>query len=333
MEQEMTRDTSFTDPGRKQRRQPFPSIQQSGHAELSGIIPVLPTPFKEDASLDLESLDRLIEHALTWGAQGIAILGSASEVEKLTAEEYETIAEVIARKIAGKLPLVMGLSAADAKMTVNHAMIARRMGATAVFAKPPAPTRVETAEAEALDYYLSIAQAADLPIMVQNFAPASGESGVISMESLARVVQADHRIRYVKEETPPPAGNGKITQIRRVLGEGVTIFSGLGGITLVDDLRRGAAGNMPGAVLVRPLVRIYEYYQQGKEEEADRLHSTILPLIVFRARWGYVAVTKAILRDLGILKSATVRPPAGGSLDEHAIGELRRLERVLSEHL
>jgi 4-hydroxy-tetrahydrodipicolinate synthase len=317
----------------KHEGHPLPPTREDQDNSLRGIIPVLPTPFKEDASLDLDSLDRLIEHALTWGAQGVAILGVASEVEKLTAEEYETIAERAARKVMGKLPLVVGVSAANTEAAVKSATIARRVGAGAVFAKAPIASQPETAEAEALNYFLSIAKAADLPVMVQNFALASGDTGVISMEALARVVRADHRIRYVKEETPPPAGNGKITQIRRVLGDGVTILSGLGGITLVDDLRRGATGNMPGSVLVRALVRVFEYWTQGKEEEADRLHSTILPLIVFRARWGNAVVTKAILQDLGVLRTATVRPPAGGSLDDQAIWELRRLERVLSEHL
>jgi len=317
----------------KHEGHPLPPTREDQDNSLRGIIPVLPTPFKEDANLDLDSLDRLIEHALTWGAQGVAILGVASEVEKLTAEEYETIAERAGREVMGKLPLVVGVSAANTKAAVKSATIARRVGASAVFAKAPAPSRPEAAEAEALDYYLAITKAADLPVMVQNFALASGDSGVISMEALARVVRADHRIRYVKEETPPPAGNGKITQIRRVLGDSVTILSGLGGITLVDDLRRGATGNMPGSVLVRALVRIFEYWTQGKEEEADRLHSTILPLIVFRARWGNAVVTKTILRDRGVLKTATVRPPAGGSLDDQALWELRRLERVLAEYM
>ena len=74
------------------------------NVRLRGIVPVLPTPFKEDGSLDRESLDRLIEHALTWKANGLAILGVASEVEKLTAEEYEAIAERAGQKIVGKGP-------------------------------------------------------------------------------------------------------------------------------------------------------------------------------------------------------------------------------------
>jgi 4-hydroxy-tetrahydrodipicolinate synthase len=310
-----------------------PSIADDRTARLRGIIPVLPTPFTDDGGLDLESLDRLIEHALTWGAHGLAILGVASEVEKLDAEEYRTIAEAAARKIAGRTPLVMGLRGATTQAAAQSAAIARHVGAHAVFAKAPAASRPEAAEAEALAYYLAIAQAADLPVMVQNFALAAGESGVIPLDALARVVRADPRIQYVKEETPPPAGNGKISQIRRALGEGVTVFSGSGGITLVDDLRRGASGCMPGAVLVRSLVRIHEHHAQGRGEEADRLQAEILPLIVFRARWGFAAVTKLILQELGILKTAKVRDPAGVGLDEQALWELRRLVRLLAAYV
>ena len=193
----------------------MPSTTDEPNTRLRGIIPVLPTPFPEDGSLDLESLDRLIEHALTWKASGLAILEVASEVEKLNAGEYTAIAERAARKIANKVPLVVGVSGANTKAAAQSAAIARRAGAHAVFAKAPAASRAEAAEAEVLDYYLTIAQAADLPVMVQNFALANGESGVISMDALTRVVRADHRIQHVKEETPPPAGNGKITQIKR----------------------------------------------------------------------------------------------------------------------
>lgn len=300
---------------------------------LSGIIPVLPTPFNEDGTLDLKSMECLVDHALAWRARGIAIHGVASEVEKLAPAEYEVVAKLVAQRIAGRLPLVMGVSGAEPGTAVRFAALARRLGAVAVFAKAPPPSRAEAAEQEAVGYYESIAEAADLPVAVQNFALAAGGSGVLTLDSMLRVVAADARIQYVKEETPPPAGNGKITQIRNAFGERVSILSGLGGITLVDDLRRGVAGNMPGAVLVRPLIDIYNLYRQGREEEADALHNRILPLIVFRARWGNATVTKTILKDMGILKTAAVRPPAGGALDDQALQELRRIEKGLSELL
>ena len=119
----------------------MPSTTGDPNTRLRGIIPVLPTPFREDGSLDLESLDRLIEHALTWKADGLAILGVASEVETLNAEEYKAIAENAARKIAGKAPLVVGVSGANTSAAAQSAALARRVGAHAVFAKAPRPPR------------------------------------------------------------------------------------------------------------------------------------------------------------------------------------------------
>jgi len=61
-------------------------------------------------------------------------------VEKLNAE-YTAIAERAARKIANKVPLVVGVSGANTKAAAQSAAIARRAGAHAVFAKAPAASR------------------------------------------------------------------------------------------------------------------------------------------------------------------------------------------------
>jgi dihydrodipicolinate synthase/N-acetylneuraminate lyase len=90
---------------------------------------------------------------------------------------------------------------------------------------------------------------------------------------------------------------------------------------------------MPGAVLVPALVRISQLFREGREAEADALHAAVLPLILFRARWGFVTVTKSILHERGVLRSAHVRAPVDGCLDEHARRELQRLTRALAEFL
>jgi 4-hydroxy-tetrahydrodipicolinate synthase len=296
---------------------------------LTGIIPVLPTPFTADGVLDRESLAGLLEHALTWETPGLAVLGVAGEAEKLTAEEHEAVAVVAGRAVAGKRALVVGVSAGDARAAGRHAACAGQAGAAVVFAKCPAASHPDAAEREAEDYFRVIADAAGVPVMVQSFAVAGSREGLMSLASLRRAADREPRIRYVKEETPPPEGNGRITRLRQALGERLAIFSGSGGITLVDDLRRGAVGCMPGGVLVRGLNRVWQLWSAGKTEEADALHDALLPLILFRARWGSVAVTKTVLHEDGILPSAHVRPPADGHLDAQARRELRRLVQQL----
>jgi 4-hydroxy-tetrahydrodipicolinate synthase len=293
------------------------------------VIPVLPTPFTPDGGLDREGLERLLEHALAWGTPGLAVLGVASEADKLTPQEWEAVATLAGCTMAGRAALVVGVSAGDTRTAARHAACARQAGAAAVFAKSPPPTRPDAAERELAQYFTAIADAAGAPVMAQSFAAAGSRDGLLSLASLRRVVEQEPRIRYVKEETPPPEGNGKITLLRQALGDRLAILSGSGGITLVDDLRRGAIGCMPGGVLVRGLLQVYELMVHGKREEADSLHAELLPLILFRARWGSVTVTKTILHESGILPSPCVRPPADGSLDAEALSELRRLARRL----
>jgi 4-hydroxy-tetrahydrodipicolinate synthase len=298
-------------------------------AGLRGIIPVLPTPFTPDGGLDRDGLERLFDHAVTWGASGLAVLGVASEADALSPAEYEAVVRLAGRRLAGRATLVVGVSGADPRSAARGAAAAGQAGAAAVFAKCPPPSGPGAGEREVVEYFGAIAEAAGVPVMAQSFAAAGSRDGILSLEVLRRVVAAEPRIRYVKEETPPPEGNGKITRVRQALGDAPAIFSGSGGITLPDDLRRGAVGCMPGAVLVRGLLHVFELMAGGKADEADALHAELLPLILFRARWGSVAVTKLLLHEAGILPSPHVRRPGEGPLDAEAQAELRRLARRL----
>jgi hypothetical protein len=72
-------------------------------ASLSGIFPIVVTPFHEDGSVDFESQDRLVEHLLEQGAHGLGLFGNASEGYTLAAEERATIMKRVARRVAGRV--------------------------------------------------------------------------------------------------------------------------------------------------------------------------------------------------------------------------------------
>jgi dihydrodipicolinate synthase/N-acetylneuraminate lyase len=72
-------------------------------ASLSGIFPIVVTPFHGDGSVDFESQDRLVEHLLEQGAHGLGLFGNASEGYTLAAEERATIMKRVARRVAGRV--------------------------------------------------------------------------------------------------------------------------------------------------------------------------------------------------------------------------------------
>ena len=51
---------------------------------MSGIIPPLVTPLKDNDTLDVEGLERLIEHLIAGGVHGLFILGTTGEEQSLS---------------------------------------------------------------------------------------------------------------------------------------------------------------------------------------------------------------------------------------------------------
>ena len=66
--------------------------------EIGGVLPVLVVPFKKDATIDFESIPRLVEHCLSNEIQGLVIFGLASELYKLTDSERVEILKMLYRK-------------------------------------------------------------------------------------------------------------------------------------------------------------------------------------------------------------------------------------------
>ncbi|MCS7072704.1 MAG: dihydrodipicolinate synthase family protein, partial [Anaerolinea sp.] len=77
---------------------------------LRGVIPILPVPFHPDETIDEDGLRAVARAELQLQPQGIGIGGFASEAYKMTDAERLRCAEIVADEIAGRAPLVIGLS-------------------------------------------------------------------------------------------------------------------------------------------------------------------------------------------------------------------------------
>ena len=73
----------------------------------------------------------------------------------------------------------------------------------------------------------------------------------------------------------------QVEQLVHVLGKQMLVFNGRGGIELVDSLRAGCAGLIPAPELIDRQVQIYQFWRKGLLEEAEKLQTAILPMIVF----------------------------------------------------
>ncbi|MEJ1160554.1 dihydrodipicolinate synthase family protein [Prosthecomicrobium sp. N25] len=286
--------------------------------KLSGVFPVLPTPFAEDGSIDPAALGPIVAFVLEAGADGVVYPGMASEVETLAPEERALLVAEVGRLVGGRVPLIVGASDADPGRAAARAEEGRRAGARAAMIMAPAGNGPDVAKHVA--FYAAVAAATDLPIMLQN-APQPMGAG-LSPEAVAEIVRAVPAIRFVKEETLPCGQH--VTALLAAVGDRLDgVFGGAGARYVMDELARGAAGTMPASELTDVHVALVRAFRAGDRAIARRLYARSLPLLLVQAVFR-VRLTKAVLAARGLLRSTHARA-AGPRFDAHDGEELEAL--------
>jgi 4-hydroxy-tetrahydrodipicolinate synthase len=285
---------------------------------LSGVFPVLPTPFAAGGAPDEAAFLRLADWALAQGVDGIVFPGMASEVETLTPDERAALVAALGRRIGGLLPFIVGASDADPARAAARAVEGKAVGASAAMIMAPAAFGSDVAKHIA--FYRAVAGAADLPLMLQNAPPPMGAG--LAPEAVAEIARAVPAVRYVKEETMPCGQH--VTRIRAAAGAAVdAVFGGAGARYVVDELARGAAGTMPALEIADVHVRLMRAWRAGDVAAARRLYNASLPLLVFQMVFR-VRATKEVLRRRGLLAETGARA-AGPKLDAGDHAELQAL--------
>ncbi len=286
---------------------------------LRGCIPILITPFNDDGSLDLPGLEREIDWVLAEGAAGVACLAIASEGYKLTESERDEVVRTTVRQAAGRVPVVASADGPGEEPAIDRARRAAQLGADALMVLPP--YFVKPGPDALVSYYSRIADAAQVPIMVQDAPQLTGVA--MSATLWARMAETIPGLRYVKAEGTPQGGT--ISETRRLVGDRLGIFCGWGGLSLLDSLERGAVGNMPAPNFTRYFTDVQRLWEAGEREAAEGLFDSGLPFVLWTMQSidHSVASAKEELRRRGVIASARLRQPAT-LLDEIARGQLTR---------
>lgn len=293
---------------------------------MRGCIPVLVTPFAEDGSLDLASLEREIDWVIAEGAAGVACVAIASEGYKLTEDERDTVIHTTVRHVAGRVPVVASADGPGEEPAVSRAQRAARLGADALMVLPP--YFVKPGPDALVSYYTRVAEAAGIPIMLQDAPQITGVP--MSPALWARMAEAIPQLRYIKAEGMPQGAT--ISETRRLCGDRLGLFCGWGGLSLLDALERGAVGNMPAPNFTRFFADVQRRWESGERDEAERLFASGAPCVMWTMQSIDHSVTaaKTELHRRGVIASPRLRQPAT-PLDDIALGQLSRyLNRRLS---
>jgi 2-keto-3-deoxy-L-arabinonate dehydratase len=275
---------------------------------LTGVLPVVPTIFAEDESLDLAGLRRVVEFMVDAGVDGMCALANYSEQFSLTDAERDQVAETVLEQVAGRVPVIVTTSHFSARVTAARSRAAQDMGADMVMVMPPFfGATLSVAAPGVLEYFGTVADAIDIPIMVQD-APLS--STPMPVELLVDLVKRVPSVRYAKIEVPGAAD--KLAALVAALGEALPgPFDGEESVTLIPDLRAGAVGTMCSAMVPDLLGSIVRDFLAGERERAEHAWERLLPLIHFENRQCGLRAQKVLLAEGGIIGSARTRAPLG----------------------
>lgn len=281
-------------------------------ARLQGVYTIMPTPFTDDGSLDLASLERLTDFLVELEVDGLVVLGVMGEAPKLSESEQEEVIRTTVQAAAGRVPVYVGSGAAGTDLAVQKSLRALELGGAGLLVAPPPVQSDEVI----LAYYRRISEAVASPIILHDYPAATGIR--LSPELVARLSELEH-VRVLKLEEPPTGP--KISAIRR-LGSEISILGGLGGTYFLEELMRGADGMMTGFSYPELLQAIYRAFTRGDRAEAARLFYRACPLLRYEFQPGIgLALRKEVYRRRGAIASAYVRHP-GAQIDEALRREL-----------
>ncbi|QFU17702.1 dihydrodipicolinate synthase family protein [Microvirga thermotolerans] len=301
-------------------------------SSAAGVFVICPTPFHDDGRLDLGSTDRMVEAFLAAGATGLTILGIMGEAPKLAADEAQSFAKQVISAVAGRVPVIVGVSAAGFAAMSALSRKVMDAGAAGVMIAPPAHLRTDD---QIVSYYADAAEAVgrDTPFVIQDYPLVTNV--VMTPHVIGRIIEQNSSCVMLKHEDWP--GLDKITALRRASDSGqlrrVSILCGNGGLFLPFEMERGADGAMTGYAYPEMLVGVVNLMRQGKRREAHDLFDRHLPLVRYETQPGVgLSVRKYVLQRRGIIASAALRKPAP-KLTPETIADIEWLmERIERPH-
>jgi 4-hydroxy-tetrahydrodipicolinate synthase len=242
-----------------------------------GIYPILYAFFGPDGRLDEAAMRRQVRCCLAGGAHGLAVLGLATEVNKLSPAEKREVVRLAADEIAGRVPLAVTVAEATAEEAAAFVLDAAALGASWCILQPP-PVR-GLPEAEYIGWYGlvadMVAKRSAIPLGIQNAAAYIGVG--LSPAGVAALARRHANVTLIKAED-------SAVDVQRLVEatEGrLTVFNGRAGLELPDCLRAGCAGMIPAPECADVQARVFDLFAAGEVAAAEAEYRRILPMIAF----------------------------------------------------
>lgn len=269
---------------------------------IHGIVPVVPTPFNPDESIDSESLSNVVDWIADRQLAAMCLPAYGSEFYKLSEAERDHVVSIAIEANNGRIPVIAQANHASARLASELASRYSDMGADVIsFA---IPRQFSASATDLLDYCEVVAKATTLPVLIQDFNPGGPTIGAEFIAALSNRVD---NFRFVKLEDPMMLD--RLIDIRERVQGRVRIFEGWGGLYMLEGITAGIDAVMPGAAIADLLHSVFTAADSGDQLRAHDLFGSLLPFINFTLQdfEYFLQIEKRTLVRRGLINSATVR--------------------------
>ncbi len=242
---------------------------------LRGIFPIIYSFFNKNNSLDLKLMKEQIQLINKIGSNGIACLGLATEVQKLSFKEKKIIIELIANNCNYKIPTAITIQGNTFNEYVKLIEVARFNQASWIILQPLLKTQ-NNSEEHCYNFYKKlIPYTKDTIVGIQNAIEYIGVG--LTPKKILKLYKSFPNFRVIKGEASSVFIQKEISQYPKDL----YIFNGRGGQEIVDNFIIGCKGIVPCLDGADRFIKIYKLIQKNNIVSANKEYKNILPTIVF----------------------------------------------------
>lgn len=288
---------------------------------FQGLGVALVTPFKKDFSVDVEALERIVNHVIDGGANFLVALGTTSEAPTLTPEEKRLVICTILKANNDRLPVMLGMGGNNTHAVIEAIKAQDFTGIQSILSVVPYYNKPNQRGMQA--HFEAIAKASPVPVVVYN---VPGRVGV-NLQAATCVELAQHpKIIAVKE------ASGNLQQIMEILRDkpcNFKVLSGDDGITQ-PLIALGATGviSVAANAYTKPFSRMMVAMKENRTDEALRLHYAMLQMNQLIFADGNPAGIKCLMNHIGLCENVLRLPlvPVNEKVEAEIINEWKELK-------
>ena len=284
------------------------------------------TPLADRDTLDVPGLERLVEHILAGGPSGLFILGTTGEGPSLSYRMRHELIDRVAEQVAGRVPLLVGITDTAFVEAVEVADYAADAGAQAVVLA--APPYYPTGQDDLVRYVEHVADQLPLPAFLYNM--PSHTKLAFAPETIRRLI--DHpNLAGLKDSSGDMI---YFHRVRRITAERPDFSLLIGPEELLAEaVLLGGDGGVSGGANLSPqlYVELYEAAAAANLQRVRQLHAQVMRIseTIYRvdpAGSGVIKGLKCALSCLGICRDLPAEP-----LQPFSSTERQRIRQHLEE--